>query len=484
MDKLLFLFKDEYSLKMDTKNRGKKLHFLLKNTLSELSFLSSILSVCCILKFKMEDATLVYSEKLIKLVQKLGKTGHFFIQIKPAIVKFNQLLSFYLITFSEKPGQKFCGVAPAVGVILFLFFYQIRYLAIMKSKPGDEVSNYLVDFLYLLGKGRNGMYFGFWSAIVYSVVNRCIILWVSLGAKLNVLTAWSKESTSAYFLSPEGEVNEKHVALERHLLILFQSISWFTSLLIFLFSIFQAILIFLTFLDRNNNGTMQFIPFLIWSICLIPHTLYTTSGIIPVFGMAICVVVYSLYKINLSIDRLSEFKLHVNQNSSVVRRNFSLFLFTLSIVDFRITTERHRSLLSVLLFAFFLFTTLIAASFSYAAIVIDWKHLMVKCSLVVASFNVWLIVIGYPVLIAKVATRGNDLYQSLCSERARLINSTIEQKMILNRLIENIGSVTHPIACYLMNSTPHTLNFHFKFLLNIFSVIFLMTNIWRNNRTN
>ena len=431
----------------------------------------------------MEGAGLVYTDKLLLLIEKFGSVGHLLIQVKPAVVKTYELLFYYSVITSKEPTSRkkyYLGALSALAVILFLSLYQLRYLALMSYEVKAEMNIYLVDFLYLLGKARNGMYFGLWCTIIYSLVNRCIMLWFNLRGELQLFTDWAEESKSIYFWTKGCEIQREHLKFERYLLILFQSIKWVNGYPIILFSIFQGVLIYLTFIDRWNNGILQIIPFILWSFCLIPHTMYTSSGIVIIYGMSLSGVLHSHHKINLCFELLEKFQSIPKETISLCG-DTNLLKLSRMIAQLQWSLEGHRRLSTLLFFSFAFFTTLIAAAFTYVAIVFERKYWILKYCLVIASVSVWVLIYIYPRKVAQVSMKGDELYKKLCSQRARLTQMSIRQKLLMNKLIETTGNIRRPIAYYLSSLTPFTLNFHFKFLLNIFSVIFLMMNIWNNN---
>lgn len=436
----------------------------------------------------MDGPTLVYTRKFLQFRQKCGKIAQFAIEIKPAIVKTDQMLFATSVIASSDPKiEKYTsrGLISSLGVIIFLFIYQTRYLVLMAHDPSLKINGYFSDFLYLIGQARNGMYFGFWSTILYSLSNRVIMLRFNLAKNINLFTDWTEESKSIYNWTPNKEIDFGILRLERQLLILFELTKWSSLSLILIFTVFQGLLIYLTLVDQLNKGTLLVFPFIIWSLCLIPHTFYTATGIIFVYGMAISGILYSHYKINLCFNILNRFKSSAFRLSNFKANQSArdhFYDLSCAVADLLSTIDGHRSLFSVLFYAFTLFATLIAASFSYAAIVLELKYFLLKYCLIFASVIVWVLIICYPLKIADVAVKSNRLYKELSSQQARCFYLHVEQRKQLRNLIEYLGSTSRPIAYYMTSLTPFTYNFHFKFLVNIVSVIFLMINIWKNNK--
>lgn len=432
--------------------------------------------------------TFFVTNKFSLFRQQFSKITKSAIRIEPINVKFDKMLFAASVIPSHEPmieKSTFQGLISSTAVIVFLFFYQIRYLILIMNDPSFEINHYFVDFLYLIGSARNGMYFGFWSAIIYSIINRVIMLSYTVAGKVNPFTDWTKESKSINNNRVGRIIDPGILRLERQLLILFEFTKWSSISIILIFTVFQGLLIYLTLVDQIYKGTLLVLPFILWSLCLIPHTFYTTTGVICVYGTAVGGILHSHYKIDHCSEILNQFKsLSTQITNSTSKQLAKDHLYNLidCVADLLSTIEGHQNVSSLLFHAFALFTTLIAASFSYVALELDMEYVLLKYCLIFASIVVWLLVIVYPLVVADVAAKSDTFYRNLCNQQARCYFLQVQEQVKLKDLIELTGCTHRPIAYNMTRLTPFTYNFHFKFLLNIVTVIFLMINIWNNNK--
>lgn len=425
----------------------------------------------------LDPVSVVYPKFYIDFAS--TRIGKLFVSLDPAIVKIHRYLKMYRITLHkgiDLSNYKLKDIVISSSIIIFLFLYQLRYLVLMFNPPNTKISLAMGDFLSLLDDARNGLFLGLWAALIQAVVNRAFILFYGTRKTLSILTDCHKPSTYIYQCSSIDQLNEPLIKLEQRLLILFEFCRFTTEGIAWAFILFQAFMVLFT--ASKLNDPIDQLTCLAWSITLIPHTFFTSSGVLVALTSSISGVFYTHYKLDILMKQMENFRRmshlppgQVNRmQNQIVNRIFQIVKMTRILL---LTMNRQSKILSWLLLIYFYFFSIIASSFSYISLYLDLEAEWLRWVMFGPMIQVWFLVILVPLPIAYVATRTKVIYHQLCSIQTRML-LPIECKMYIQRLINITGNDRHPLTYYTANNIPFTLGYHGLFILNIFLTIFLM----------
>lgn len=409
------------------------------------------------------------------------KIGKLIVSLDPAVVKIHRYMKLYRLTLHsglQLDSYSVKDVLLSSAIVLFLLLYQLRYLIIMANEPGSTASLSMGDFLSPLGDARNGLFLGFWAALVQALINRAFIVFYGTQKSLSILTDCEKVSLYVYQALSIDQLTEPAIHLEQRLCILFEFCKFITEGVSWAFILFQSFMVLFTASKLNDPHDRAIC--LAWSITLIPHTFYTATGVLVALISSISGVLYTHYKLDLlmaQLDNLANTKIVANSNNSrmtkqTANRLVKVIKLTQVILQ---TMNRHSKILSWLLMIYYYFTVLIASSFSYVTLYVRLEADWLRWVLLGPALQIWLLVIIIPLPIAYVATRTNYVYRKLCSIQCRL-PLPLEGKLCIQRLIDITGSEEQPLTYYMANNMPFTLGYHGLFIANIFLTIFLMIN--------
>ena len=422
----------------------------------------------------------IYPRMFIKLAS--SRLGKYLVSLDPSILKIHRYMKLYRVTLHKgiqlnEYSSK--DVVISSLIIAFLVAYQTRYVAIMLNQPNSKMSLLMGDFLSPLGSARNGLYLGFWAALLQAILSRALILFYGTRKSLSILTDCQKHSLFLYNCRTKSQMNKFEIKLERRLLVLFEFCKATTEGITWAFILFQAFMVLFTARELQDAADRSVCLF--WSVTLIPHTFFTASGALVALISSISGVFYTHYKLDLLIQRLEHFqKTQANNDGQVDPESERNLLQLGQMVAMLLgTINRHSKIFSWLLLIYFYFTVLVASSFSYVALYVHLKLDWLRWVTLVSTIQVWLFVIIIPLPVAHVATRTKRLYSQLFSIYAR-VPLSLSGKLYLKKLMAIVGNAHYPLAYYTADNTPFTLGCHGSVILNVFETLFLIIGFLEN----
>lgn len=366
----------------------------------------------------------------------------------------------------------------SLNIILILIVYDIRYLILINIKPKCYLSYILGDFMYPLDDARNWIYFMFIITVTYSIIYRLILLLFSLtGKNLNIFTDWKKESINVY----NGLVDPLNIELERSLVIIYELSKIISVYSYLLFTSFVLIMFYVSFIDYLKVDLIFILITIIWMFSWFPALVFAVTGVIYPIFLTMCGVVYSIYKVNICKNLIDNFKYDQLTDSieNIKERKIFFSSFFKSTIELYLTIHRQGPLFRILLISFIIMTTLTAASLNFLSFYGKTSYTLVNKFISGLAFLSWFVVAAIPRLMIIIPNKVTKIYQQLTTLQIRNNNLTIRQKIDLLKLIESFGDSRHPIAYYINDNTPYTSLFHFNYLLNIITVIFLLINVYQ-----
>lgn len=432
-----------------------------------------------------DNWAVIYSKKWSKLLM-----APLFIKLftkDPAVRRVNRELESSYISvpkLTRKSLRATKSLLNSILIMIILFIYILRYLCIVNLSPQSKLLPLMSDFLFPLGPSGHWIYFFFNIGMGTSIANRFTIAFSSFRGNMGLYKDWKDQSTSVY-RGVDTSLDPKVLQLEKTNIFIYNLTKMTVILANFIVGAVGSVMFVLSIsqMVQMSCPKLHLLIFILWVITWYPALYFSVNGVIYPISLAMCGVYYSKYLADICVDCIECFRSFFEQNTVNLKapsNSMSMSKLSTSVVQLRHSIGKQDRVLRRLLLIFISFATFSASSVTFLAVYVQSNYKIMQYLLLGMAVVLWMLVVIIPTPLTQIPGQIDTIYRKLQSLQSRCQNLSREEKWQLFRLIESVGDLRCPIAYHIIDGLPFSSAYHFSFILNIITVIFLMINFWRS----